>query len=680
SFVTIHNLTDEINGNVEVNIKTNSKLDDNILGILKAYEINLPIKQKSGITNANLVLNFPYALDKPMSTKGEFLVDNSLISIDNFSFFSKKAKVTLDENIVYINDASFLYEDMIDANANLSIDTNTLKSTGTVHINSLIVKDDDGAAVLEIKDKNSLIDMDFSSLTTINLKDLDTKIKVDKSIFIDIANISKIYPYSKLFQTYAIKDGNISLEIKNENEINFNAFLKNINLPIQKDEKEINSIDLKGTIKDKDIQIFALNDDIKLVINDKTNLYLKDLKLFIDTKMSTKDLKENINLYLDNCELNLDNKDYKIKDANVVIENGDINFEATIKDLDIPLKKDGKTLEEIQLIGNYKADDLKIYTKNQDLILFLDKDNLSLYLEEYDVSYYTEDEESITKYKKIDIIGKNSNIVINDEFEIVSDNYELRVRPDNKFAYIKYGDTQVVFRDKNGKLELYAVDISADFLNKISNRNIFLGGKVHFFATGNINDLHGKVVLKNSSIANLSILNNILLFIQTSPAIINPFLAIPSVVGLATNPGFNLLTYKISDGDLEFNYSKDKGLINIVKLNTVGNGIDFEGKGDIDLTNSNINFNMNLIFFKDYANIVGAIPVLNYIILGDENRVETKININGSLDNPTIATNLTTDTFNIPSNIVKRVINSPVRFFDNINNLEKEDSKIIIMK
>ncbi|WP_458411035.1 YhdP family protein [Aliarcobacter butzleri] len=680
SFVTIHNLTDEINGNVEVNIKTNSKLDDNILGILKAYEINLPVKQKSGITNANLVLNFPYALDKPMSTKGEFLVDNSLISIDNFSFFSKKAKVTLDENIVYISDASFLYEDMIDANANLSIDTNTLKSTGTVYINSLIVKDDDGAAVLEIKDKNSLIDMDFSSLTTINLKDLDTKIKVDKSIFIDIANISKIYPYSKLFQTYAIKDGNISLEIKNENEINFNAFLKNINLPIKKDEKEINSIDLKGTIKDKNIEIFALNDDIKLVINDKTNLYLKDLKLFIDTKMSTKDLKENINLYLDNCELNLDNKDYKIKDANVVIENGDINFEATIKDLDIPLKKDGKTLEEIQLIGNYKSDDLKIYTKNQDLILFLDKDNLSLYLEEYDVSYYTEDEESISKYKKIDIIGKNSNIVINDEFEIVSDNYELRVRPDNKFAYIKYGDTQVVFRDTNGKLELYAVDISADFLNKISNRSIFLGGKVHFFATGNINDLHGKVVLKNSSIANLSILNNILLFIQTSPAIINPFLAIPSVVGLATNPGFNLLTYKISDGDLEFNYSKDKGLINIVKLNTVGNGIDFEGKGDIDLTNSNINFNMNLIFFKDYANIVGAIPVLNYIILGDENRVETKININGSLDNPTIATNLTTDTFNIPSNIVKRVINSPVRFFDNINNLEKEDSKIIIMK
>lgn len=59
-----------------------------------------------------------------------------------------------------------------------------------------------------------------------------------------------------------------------------------------------------------------------------------------------------------------------------------------------------------------------------------------------------------------------------------------------------------------------------------------------------------------------------------------------------------------------------------------------------------------------------------------EIRVETRININGSLDNPTIATNLTTDTFNIPSNIAKRVINSPVRFFDNINNLEKKIVKV----
>lgn len=677
SFVTIHNLTDDINGNVEVNIKTNSKLDEDILGILKAYKINLPIKQKSGITNANLVLDFPYSLDKQMSTKGEFLVENSQIFIDNFSFFSKKAEVILDENMVYVKDASFLYEDMIDANVNLSIDTNSLKSTGTAFINSLIVKKDDSEKIVEIRDKNSSIDMNFNSHTTINLKDLDTKIKVDKSIFIDIVNLSKIYNYSKLLQTYAIKDGNISLEIKDKKEINFSAFLKNIDLPIQKDEKLIKDFHINGLIKDENIEISALDDDIKLIVNGETKLYLKDLKIFVDTKTNTNNLKQNLDLYLKNCKLDLDNETYKIKDASIAIKDESIDFDATIKDLDIPLKKDGENLEEIELLGNYKKDDIKIYTKNEDLILFLEKDSLSLYIEGYDVSYSTENENSLT-YKKIDIIGKNSNIVINKEFKIISDNYELRIRPNNKFAYLKYRDTQVVFRDTNGKIELYAADIGANFLDKILNRGIFLDGKVHFFAIGNIDNLQGKVILKDSSIANLSILNNLLLVIQTSPALINPLLAIPSVVGFATNSG-NLMTYKVSNGDLEFNYSKTRGLIDIVKLNTVGNGIDFEGKGKIDLINSNLDFNLNVIFFKDYANIVGAIPVLNYILLGDENRVETKVNIFGDLNNPTISTNLTKDTINIPTNIIKRVINSPARLFNNINNLENEENSSLIM-
>ena len=46
SFVLINNLTSEKNGQVDVFLKTNSKLDKDILDILKAYNITLPIIQK----------------------------------------------------------------------------------------------------------------------------------------------------------------------------------------------------------------------------------------------------------------------------------------------------------------------------------------------------------------------------------------------------------------------------------------------------------------------------------------------------------------------------------------------------------------------------------------------------------------------------------------------------------
>jgi len=74
------------------------------------------------------------------------------------------------------------------------------------------------------------------------------------------------------------------------------------------------------------------------------------------------------------------------------------------------------------------------------------------------------------------------------------------------------------------------------------------------------------MILKNVKIEDLAILNNLLLFINTSPALINPFLAIPSVLGMASNGGFNLTGYRIIDGVLDFDYHKNKKLLDITKL------------------------------------------------------------------------------------------------------------------
>ena len=41
-----------------------------------------------------------------------------------------------------------------------------------------------------------------------------------------------------------------------------------------------------------------------------------------------------------------------------------------------------------------------------------------------------------------------------------------------------------------------------------------------------------------------------------------------------------------------------------------------------------------MIFFKDYSKIVNYIPVFNYILLGDEKRVDTEVIISGTLDEP----------------------------------------------
>ena len=141
SFVLINNLTSEKNGQVDVFLKTNSKLDKDILDILKAYNITLPIIQKNGNTQASLLMKFPYDTTKNMSTYGEFFLNDAKVAINNFEFESKNAEVILDDSIIKIKNSDFKYKDMINATLNLNLDIKTLKSYGDANIKSFLIKD-----------------------------------------------------------------------------------------------------------------------------------------------------------------------------------------------------------------------------------------------------------------------------------------------------------------------------------------------------------------------------------------------------------------------------------------------------------------------------------------------------------------------------------------------------------
>ena len=675
SYVTINNLTSALNGEVEVFIQTNNMLDKDILNILKAYDIHLPIIQKSGITQAKLLLKFPYIEEKPMTTKGNFLVNNSEFFINNFSFNTQNAHIILDDSIVHIKDADFKHKNMIDAFVNLDIDTKTLKSSGSAMINSFLIKKDDGEKIVEIKEKKTSVNLDFNKEVNIDLVDLDTKIKVADFVYVDIKNLSKIYPYSNLLKDISAKDGNISLIIKDDKNIKFKAFVQGFNFPLEKNGYLLKELDIVGSLEDKNIFVSTVDEDIKLEIKDDIKLFLNNLNISIDTKKQKSDFPKKINIYLGNSNLKIDETTYTLKKADVHINKNQIDFDVIVKNLDIPLKKDNKNIEELELVGSYNKDITKINTKNNDLFLELKNDFVYLDIDGYDI-YYSSKNDFDEKFRNIDLIAENSNIIVDDKYKILADNYGLRLRKDSKFIYLKHKETQVSFKEYGDKrVDIFADELSEEFINSIFAKNIVNGGNILFFANGSLDNLNGKIIIENSNVEDLAILNNLLMFIHTSPALINPLLAIPSVVGMATNSGFNLTAYKITNGTIDFNYNKKNNLIDVKKLLTIGNGIDFDGKGRIDLGNLTLDTQLKLIFLKDYSSIVGAVPVVNYVLLGDNNRVETQVNISGDLNNPEISTNLTKDTFNIPMNIAKRVFSSPSMFLDFMSGKDSQDEE-----
>ena len=681
SFVLINNLTSEKNGQVDVFLKTNSKLDKDILDILKAYNITLPIIQKNGNTQASLLMKFPYDTTKNMSTYGEFFLNDAKVAINNFEFESKNAEVILDDSIIKIKNSDFKYKDMINATLNLNLDIKTLKSYGDANIKSFLIKEENKESLVEIKDKNTAIDLNFNNEVSILLKDLGTNIKISDLIYVNIDDLSKIYPYSKLLKDNSIKEGNIALQIKDEKNINFEAFIKGLNLPLQKNDTNIDSLEINGKIEDGKTKISSKDEDIKIEIDDKLNIYLKNLDVILENnRIETTNLKQEVIISLFNSKLKMDTDIYYLENAKIFIKNSGIDFEADVKDLNLPIKKNNNKIEKLSLVGTLKNHITSIETKNKDLILQLTEDSVFLYAEDYALHYSSTDSKKIEniKYKKIDIKGKNLIIFYDEVNKLLADEFVLRIRNDSKFVSLDYKQTSVTFREsKDKKIDIFSNNVSDEFINALIGKHIFDGGNLMFYASGYMNDLNGKLIIENSNVEGVTILNNLLLFIQTSPALINPLLAIPAVVGLATNSGFNLLAYNIVDGTIEFNYNKDKELLDIKKLITIGNGIDFDGRGTVDLKNNIIDSNIKLIFFKDYSKLVGMVPVINYVLLGDNNRVETEVNLNGSLSDSDISTNLTKDTISVPMNIGKRILSFPSILFDFIRGKDSiEEEKI----
>lgn len=678
SFVTIHDIASEKNGQVDVFLKTESMLDNDILGILKAYEITLPVVQKTGITQASLLMKFPYDASKNMSTYGEFFVNDADLFINNFSFRSKYAQVILNDSNIEIKDADFKYKNMIDAVVNLHLDIKTLKSKGNANIKSFLIKKDKDE-IVNIKDKETSLELDFNENVNISLIDLSSNIKVADLIYVNIDDISKINSYSKFLNDLKIKDGNISLQIKDEKNIRFEALLKSLELPLLRNDKNIDSLEIIGKIEDGKTKISSKDEDIKIEISDKWNLFLKNIDIVLDSKIKNSNLKQDINIYLFNNKLKINSDIYHLNNAKVFIKKGLINFDADIRNLDLPIRKNDNRVENLNLIGNIKNDLTSIYTKNKDLILELKKDFISLFVDGYDLHYTSSDigkeDDTNSEYKNININGKNSTIILNDKYRFLNDNFEVKVKDDNKYVSLNYKETNLTYKEKNKQINVSSLNLNDEFINNIFSKQIVKGGSFVLEANGNINDLNGKLFIKDSNIADLAVLNNLLIFVHSSPALINPLLAIPSVVGMATNSGFNITGYKIVDGSMVFNYSKEKELLEIRKLITTGNGIDFDGYGNIDLNTMMLTSNIKLIFLKDYSKIVGIIPVVNYVLLGDNNRVETEVNLHGKLEDPEVSTNLTKDTVNIPINIGKRILNSPSKILDFIKettNLKNE--------
>ncbi len=543
--IHIYNLLTTKNG-IVVDIKSNTLLDKPVHNILKAFDINIPIKQTKGQNRSNLILDVkfrPFAID----AKGTFVAKDSNFALAGVNFFTKYAHVRLDNDKVYLDNSNLRYRDIFDINTTGKFSVKSSKYKGFIDIKSLAI-DIKKSHLIEIKNlKHKNINLSFNSKkTSIFLKDFNSTIIFQKkSNIFKVDDILKFKKYSNFLNDQNFTKG--SLTAKTEDFKNFHANLK-----------------VQGI-------------------------------------------------------------------SSPIIENG-----KNIKDFNISIDVNSSKIKASSLQGKLQLfDDRNIILNLHDLNLSIDSSNDNL------------------KTKQLfSINGKNVNFVSKDlNLSVLSDNFTLNLdKNETRFISI-YKNSQLGFEKNATNFSANGSKFDDQFINTVLNKNMFHKGSFSFSSKGmNKNIFGGIVKIKNSTLKNFSVFNNIIATINTIPSLF-----------LFKDPNFSEKGYMIKDGTISFKKINDVIALKEIKLQ--GFSANIEGSGYVNLDTKNINLTLQIKTLKDIGKLIGNIPIIGYITLGEDKSFSTHIKVSGDLNNPKIDTEILKDSILSPFNIIKRVLKTPLKLF-----------------
>lgn len=320
-------------------------------------------------------------------------------------------------------------------------------------------------------------------------------------------------------------------------------------------------------------------------------------------------------------ELNFIDKANKLK-LKIALDEGDIDLNISDKFINI-----NEILESnIPLFKQMREDSGDKKTSDSPTNLLIEGNNLAFGLFNYDIPF----DESMLKLTKNGFVanGKNKNGIAN----IILD---------------------------SGTISVEANNFSADFVNSVFEKDIMDGGTFGVFGIYREGRFVGDISAFDTSVKEMATLQNILTFIDTIPSLV-----------VFKLPGFSASGYEVEDAQVRVGI--DSNYLAIENININGSSVDITGNGVVDLSTQDLNIRLELSTIKSLSSILNKIPIIGFLLLGEDGKITTDLTIKGTLQSPQTEISLLEDTAKAPINILKRVF-SPFQIL--IDELKKENKK-----
>lgn len=210
SQVAIKNITSE-NPLLQVYIQTNAALDSEILKLLNAYEITLPLSAAS----ANIATDLYVGVDLDtldVTAKGIFKSKDIEILLNGVPLVSSIINVQLENYLVKVESKNTRYQELFQSDSNFVIDTQRKIISGDLLIASLMLSKN-SPEVLQVTNQSLPFNVDFSQNERIvfALPTFDFSAIFAQNYLFNLGKLSAILPFSKILQEYKVEEGKMQV-------------------------------------------------------------------------------------------------------------------------------------------------------------------------------------------------------------------------------------------------------------------------------------------------------------------------------------------------------------------------------------------------------------------------------------------------------------------------------------
>lgn len=411
--------------------------------------------------------------------------------------------------------------------------------------------------------------------------------------------------------------------------------------------------------------------DFNLSFNDKEILSFKDLALNTELDFSGKTTK--MRIFNPDVRLSFGNEnEIKIKDVSRLVADSALLTDLGVRGADFTLKTknfDDFTIEAKGVEFNapllnkdsspYDKDDFFIEIKNgrvsgksasEKLTFSAANGKIDLDIKDVDL---TLNSDGVSDEAEFEIDARNSGLIISDLNSSLSLlNYHASIRKDALRFDAKPPQGSFGLIKSKTKFEMFASDISGEFVNSVFNIKSFSGGKFKMRILGeNTKDFKGEVRLIGATLKDFTFYHQLLTFINSVPSLLT-FKA----------PDFDASGYPVKFGKILFERKGD--VLEIIAAELEGSSADIAGRGNINLKTKKIDVDLEIKLLKDASSIIDKIPLINQIVLGKDRSISTVVKVRGTLEKPEYSTQILADTLLSPVKIIRNILQAPFLIFE----------------